>query len=175
MIRATCATNKQIQQSNTNIATRSVANKVITDRQKTAPLPRDTYGLIHLEIDQILHGNICFIQAWSWSWWSAWWSSSHRLRVSCNDQNFMLPDATVVPPLCCNAILHKYFLIIIIIAIIIIILSLSSKYCQIHHNNHDHHHHKSACQYQGVGACGASNHLPNQNKFHNHFNWIILS
>ena len=41
-------------------------------------------------------------------------SLSSSLCVARNDHNIMLPDATVVPPLCCNASPHKFCIIIII-------------------------------------------------------------
>ena len=43
---------------------------------------------------------------------------SSSLCVARNDHNIMLPDATVVPPLCCNASPHKFCIIIIIVFII---------------------------------------------------------
>ena len=49
-------------------------------------------------------------------------SLSSSLCVARNDHNIMLPDATVVPPLCCNASPHKFCIIIIIIIIIIVFI-----------------------------------------------------
>ena len=45
-------------------------------------------------------------------------SLSSSLCVARNDHNIMLPDATVVPTLCCNASPHKFCIIIIIVFII---------------------------------------------------------